>query len=138
MRPRRNTRISLSSPYELPPNFEEILSFERERRQSYDKEDLHNYSYDWEGNGEGLGGPMQLERVPSTLPEGKQPLCLSFTDIEYSVKVPRKDRWSVKSLINDVRTLSNPFRKETKQILHRMSGHFLPGRLVALMGPSGI
>eukprot|EP01087_Luapelamoeba_hula_P017490 TRINITY_DN551_c0_g1_i1.p1 TRINITY_DN551_c0_g1~~TRINITY_DN551_c0_g1_i1.p1 ORF type:complete len:671 (+),score=117.28 TRINITY_DN551_c0_g1_i1:236-2248(+) len=31
----------------------------------------------------------------------------------------------------------NPFAKPKKEILHPMTGHFLPGRMVAIMGPSG-
>ena len=63
-----------------------------------------------------------------------QSICLSFNELAYSVKV-RKGSFT--QWVEDIRSWSNPFRKEKKQILYPMSGHFNPGRLVAIMGPSG-
>ena len=78
---------------------------------------------------------MQHERSEPVL-VGKHPICLSFNNLEFSVKV--KKGHGFKDFLADVRDGVNPFRKEAKQILHSMSGHFLPSRLVAIMGPSGI
>lgn len=64
-------------------------------------------------------------------------LCLSFNDLSYSVRV-KKGPFSdgVRGLGRKLRTCKL-WTRETKTILKPMSGHFLPGRLVAIMGPSG-
>jgi len=59
-----------------------------------------------------------------------QPVCLTFDNLRYSV-------FTRPGLIKGLKERRNPFKKEEKVILQEMSGHFLPGRLTAIMGPSG-
>jgi hypothetical protein len=69
---------------------------------------------------------------------GVPPVCLSFNDLSYSVRIkkgPFAD--GIKGLGPKLKSC-RLWTKESKEILKPMSGHFLPGRLVAIMGPSGI
>jgi ABC-type multidrug transport system fused ATPase/permease subunit len=69
------------------------------------------------------------------------PVCMSFHNISFSVKISKGP------LADGLRGLpaklcgggekKKLWTHETKHILQPMSGHFLPGRLVAIMGPSG-
>lgn len=65
------------------------------------------------------------------------PLCLSFKNLSYSVTI-KKGPFSdgIKGVPAKLRSCKLRTR-ENKSILKPMSGHFLPGRLVAIMGPSG-
>ena len=59
-----------------------------------------------------------------------QPVCLTFDNLRYS-------DFTRPGLFKGLKERRNHFKKEEKIILQEMSGHFLPGRLTAIMGPSG-
>lgn len=86
-------------------------------------------------SGMSSGGGAFEEGMASS---GVPPVCLSFNDLSYSVRIkkgPFAD--GIKGLGPKLRSC-RLWTKESKEILKPMSGHFLPGRLVAIMGPSGI
>jgi hypothetical protein len=86
-------------------------------------------------SGMSSGGGAFEEGMTSS---GVPPVCLSFNDLSYSVRIkkgPFAD--GIKGLGPKLKSC-RLWTKESKEILKPMSGHFLPGRLVAIMGPSGI
>jgi len=65
------------------------------------------------------------------------PVHLSFHDLSYSVPIKHGPfSKGLRGLPAKLRQYKL-WTRETKSILKPMSGHFLPGRLVAIMGPSG-
>ncbi len=84
--------------------------------------------------------PLGSSTVGASLP----PLVLSFKDLKFAIRVKKKkpaasEEKKKPGLLRkmDVLNMLKGLKKEKKELLHSVSGHFLPGRLCAIMGPSG-
>ncbi len=88
--------------------------------------------------------PLGSSTVGASLP----PLVLSFKDLKFAIRVKKKKpaaseekkkKKKKPGLLRkiDVLNMLKGLKKEKKELLHSVSGHFLPGRLCAIMGPSG-
>ncbi len=74
---------------------------------------------------------QRRKSTEKTVSQSVPPLLLSFHDLTFAVRVkPRHEG-------NGLRGRFKGAVKERKELLHSVSGHFLPGRLCAIMGPSG-
>ncbi len=74
---------------------------------------------------------QRRKSTEKTVSQSVPPLLLSFHDLTFAIRIkPRHEG-------NGLRGRFKSAVKERKELLHSVSGHFLPGRLCAIMGPSG-